>query len=118
MSREQWGHGYWKGVNDAITGAVKEKQDISSLSEFCIRQMNRMNKSKHYDKTLFPVRELFAILRASGIDDKTGKRVYDYILNNEPLGCYVTGHPKQPMIEDSFVLPNLADEVEYHCVSD
>lgn len=32
MSREQWGHGYWKGVSDARMGVVREKH---SNQEWC-----------------------------------------------------------------------------------
>lgn len=32
MSRQQWGHGYWKGVEDARNGTVREDPTMHSMS--------------------------------------------------------------------------------------
>ena len=110
MSREQWGHGYWKGVNDAISGSVG-KTDIERLSETMVCCMCRANQSKEFDKSLFAVSQAFTLFcRFSGINEEDFKNAYKYILNKEPLGCYVSGNPNDDMMNDFFVLPNLTDE--------
>lgn len=110
MSREQWGHGYWQGVNDALSGSVV-KNDIEKLSRTMICCMCKINKNNTHDKLLFPVSSAFRFFCDwIGIDEKEFKTSYTYILNNEPLGCYISGHPNDDMMNDFFVLPNLADE--------
>lgn len=65
------------------------------------------NQKKEYDKSLYPVRQLFAFCRFCGIDEKYAKAVYDYVMHNEPYGCYISGAPKDKMIDDYFVLSPL-----------
>ena len=99
MSNEQWGHGYWKGVQDANAGTVNRKfQDEVHLlvCDMCIE-----NETKTYDKTLYPVIQLIARLN----DEKYVKRVYDYILAiNSPV-CFISGPAYGPWENDCFVLP-------------
>lgn len=109
MSREQWGHGYHKGVQDALDGKAEEPESTKELAEEMVKLMWRFNQSKFYDKTLYSVRELKAFMRFSGVDDNLWKRIYNYILHNEPYGCYVSGSPNSRPEEDCFVLPDLSN---------
>ncbi len=108
MSREQWGHGYHKGVQDALDGVVKEPYDIADITRDCLLLMWRTNQSKSYDRSLFPVSQFYAFLTLFGLDDNIGTRVYNYVLNNEPYGCYIGGTPRSKPKDDFFVLTDLS----------
>ena len=111
MSREQWGHGYWKGVTDAQSG--KYKANISLEAKYWIANMCISNYDKSFDRSLYPVREWVWRCRFSGLSQNYAKRIYDYILNHNyfdfrPEGmalCYVTGSEKKTWDGDYFVLP-------------
>ena len=103
MSREQWGHGYWQGVKDAQMGKVKTQFPLEA--EWLICRMCVENDDKDYDKSLYPVRQLISKLHFCGLDEKYAKRVYDYVMYNEPYGSYISGNPRAEWTEDYFVLP-------------
>lgn len=103
MSREQWGHGYWKGVEDATCGNVRSSLPV--IAKWLVCNMCISNADKDYDRSLFPVKELIAFLACVGLDTKYAQKVYKYVQKNEPYGCYISGHPKAPWKEDYFVLP-------------
>lgn len=113
MSREQWGHGYWKGVEDAEMGKVRTKIKFLDEVKFWIANMCCSNWHKTYDATLFPVEEWISYANFCGMDIKYAKKVYDYILKNnyydfEPgqySWCYVSGSSKSKWYDDYFVIP-------------
>lgn len=111
MSREQWGHGYWKGVEDHAAGRVKDHIDIKKMAEMCVLAMVKMNAHVYEGRSLLKVStfETFAY-RFCGIDTHTLDRVYDYILHNEPFGAYVSGAPDADKRDDYYVLPNISAE--------
>lgn len=106
MSREQWGHGYWKGVEDHAAGRVKDSIDIKKTAEMCVLAMAKMQRSAWENRSLVKVStfDTFAY-RFCGIDTHTLDRVYEYILNNEPFGAYVSGAPNADKSDDYYVLP-------------
>lgn len=108
MSREQWGHGYWKGVEDATNGNVNSS--VSDIARYFVCQMCIANKRKECDRLLFSVTLFRSWCIVAGFSDRYAKRIYDYILNNEPYGCYVSGESWNKWTQDCFVLPNLDDE--------
>lgn len=111
MSREQWGHGYWRGVQDAESG--KAHDNFSDDVKKFICHMCISNGAKTYDKSLFAVSELLAICRMAGVSEKYAKKVYDYIMENEPYGCYISGNPHTTWTDDYFVLPCGFNDVNY-----
>ena len=111
MSREQWGHGYWRGVEDATNGVVRSipfKEEVM----YWIANMCCSNYRKDFDATLFPVAEWIEYASFCGLSEKYAKKVYDYILNNnyydfKPQAyswCYVSGNAKSDWRNDFFVL--------------
>lgn len=109
MSREQWGHGYWNGVRDALDGNVRSEYPLKELVDDCLAFMWKCNRDKWYDRTLFPMKEFSAFCRFAGISKKDMMRVYNYVLENydECYGCYISGDPCGPPSDDYFVLSNL-----------
>ena len=111
MSREQWGHGYWKGVKDAKEGKVIQKDEIEKLSKVFVCVMCNFNRTKACDKTLFSVRELYIFATTIvGLSEELIHEVYNYILHYTPYGCYVSGDLNDDWMKDYFVLPNLTKE--------
>jgi hypothetical protein len=103
VSKQQWGHGYWKGVQDAEIGNVT--CDIKNACEYWIAWMKHCNHDKVRSRTLFSVRDFsFWLTFVFGYTPEQVKQIYDYILKNEPCGCYVTGQPNGEWIDDMFVL--------------
>lgn len=81
MSRQQWGHGYWQGVNDANSGKVKPSEpSAEDLTMLCMTFMVDHNRGE-YDSSLFPVWGLVA-----SIGENDAKKVYDYSLKNQLIG--------------------------------
>ena len=115
MSREQWGHGYWKGVEDATAGKVRLK--FPDEVKYWVCQMCISNCNKSYDRTLFPVREFIWLCDFCGISERYAKKVYDYIILNEPFGCYVSGPANGSWDKDYFVLP-VADKAHWQKIAD
>ena len=113
MSREQWGHGYWKGVEDAQSGKVRKQYTFKDEVKYWIANMCCSNWGKSFDATLFPVDEWISYAEFCGFDKKYAKKVYDYILKNnyydfEPgtyHWCYVSGSAKSAWYDDCFVIP-------------
>lgn len=113
MSREQWGHGYWKGVEDAQFGRVRT--DFQEEVKFWIAHMCCSNYEKSFDRSLFPVQEFIFYCDFCGVSEKFAKKVYDYILNKEDSlyefrkdrwsWCYVTGDARNKWHQDYFVIP-------------
>ena len=111
MSREQWGHGYWKGVEDAQIGNIR--LPIDDEVKLWIATMCRFNSKSHYDRSLFPVSSFISFVYFCGMDEKYAKKIYNYILNhnyyefkpNEPACCYVTGSWRNDWAKDYFVIP-------------
>ena len=104
MSKKQWGHGYWNGVNDAINGKVK--LGIKNEAMFWAAAMCVANAEKQYSRLVFPVRLFIAWCVGAGLSTQYAKRIYDYIIINEPYNCYVSGDAHSAWINDSFILPN------------
>ena len=117
MSRQQWGHGYWRGVEDAMAGNVRPPLPI--LAKMAICEMAIFNAEKDYDRSLFPVREFIAYCRASGMPDGFAKRVYDYVYkhgdmaSDATLGAYISGEPRAAWTEDYFVVPSWRSDELY-----
>ena len=109
MSRKQWGHGYWKGVEDAENGKIlMSRKDIC---EYWIAHMCLSNIHKDHDRSLYPVHELIARLcGCEGYELSDVKKIYDYIMSYQPLDCYVSGYPKEEWTQDWFVIPNLDED--------
>lgn len=103
MSREQWGNGYWKGVHDAQNGHVKT--DFANIARFTVCQMCIMNHDAECSRLVFPVTKMCIWLEIAGLPKGLAKRIYDYILINEPYGCYVSGESWQKWTDDCFILP-------------
>lgn len=111
MSREQWGHGYWRGVEDAQAGKVRG--NFPTEVKFWIANMCISNYYKSYDSSLFPVSEWVAYANCCGLSTAYAKKVYDYILRhdfydfkpNEQSWCYVTGSAQSKWTDDYFVIP-------------
>lgn len=99
MSKKQWNNGYWTGYNDAKNG----KQDllISEKAELAIAWMCDKNRDC-VDCSLFRVWRLVAAIGYEG----EARNIYNYILKNEPLGCYIGGEYGNGWMDDWFVLPN------------
>lgn len=107
MSRAQWGHGYHKGVEDALNGKIQRsvlEKDI--LAMLC--HMNLSNIHKTYDQSLYPVSELITRLLFAGVNhnrsEKMAKEIYDYVMDKEPYGCYISGYNDGNWREDWFVI--------------
>lgn len=103
MSREQWGHGYWKGVKDALNGEIRN--DIADQARWWVCNMGVSNSHKAYSRLVFPVEEFLWLCDFCGLSTEYAKRIYDFILVNEPFGCYVSGKANSPWVKDSFILP-------------
>lgn len=124
MSREQWGHGYWQGVRDACDGVVKDGDNVPLIANYVVAMMCCSKYESHYSRSLFSVKELCAVAMFSGFDLDIIERVYKHILHDQPIGCYVTGSPKNEWTEDYFVLPierydkNTWHEVKQFCLDE
>jgi hypothetical protein len=113
MSREQWGHGYWQGVEDAQSGTIRKKYTFKDEVKFWIANMCISNCSKTYDASLFSVRDFVFYITQCGLSEKYAKKVYDYILKHNMYDfkpkvyceCYVSGDKRWKWFEDYFVLP-------------
>lgn len=93
MSRQQWGHGYWQGVNDAKNGKVKPSaEDLTMLCMACMVDCNR----DKCDSSLFKV---WILVASIGEDD--AKKVYDYALKNHAIGDGMG----DSWMDDYFLLP-------------
>ena len=115
MSREQWGNGYWKGVDDAQNGKIKHK--FSDEVKYWICRMVYTNTAyKPYDKSLYRVQDLindWAFAIDYKIAERKAKAIYDYILNwKEPYFyvdglcfAYISGEQWADWRDDFFVLP-------------
>ena len=111
MSREQWGHGYWKGVADAQAGKVIDNFQTEVM--FWIANMCCSNEYKFENRGEYPVSEWIGMASFCGLDEKYAKRVYDYILEHNEYEftpcrktpCYVSGALKQPWRYDYFIIP-------------
>ena len=118
MSREQWGHGYWKGVEDAQSGKVKSK--FPDEVKYWIAMMCAANEYKSYDRSLYQVKDFNYDFSLS---EKYAKRIYDYILLNnyydfmpdEWSWCYVSGAQNEDWHDDYYVLPYGSYEPEEWC---
>ena len=109
MSREQWGHGYRQGVRDAEIGHVRKSADLKKFAEDALVMMWKWNQKKINDRSLFPVNAFKSYLALFGdnMNEKgLWKDIYDYILYNEPFGCYVSGPSNKSIDEDFFVVCN------------
>lgn len=110
MSQQQWGHGYWRGVEDAMAG--KTRSPFPILEKIAICDMAISNANKDYDRSLFPVREFIWRCRMFGMPDGFAKRVYDYVYkygdigSDATLGAYISGDPRAVWTEDYFVVPS------------
>lgn len=106
MSREQWGHGYWSGVRDAEMNGVKMHSFcIEDFTVECLRQMARFSRLRGYDFGLCSVKDFRAWILIEFADaDKLAKDVYDYVMINNPFGCYIGGDQTGEWTEDYFVL--------------
>ena len=107
MSREQWGHGYYKGVEDALSGAITLTDYAPVAANFfiCVLCGNGISKGN-----LEPVP--FSDLIALGCDMELLKEVHDYILNNKPIGSYISGAINDKWHDDSIVLPATFSETK------
>ena len=108
MSREQWGHGYWNGVKDALNGKIKTS--IQDYARWLVCNMCISNSHKTYDKLLFPVQEFLWYCDFCGLSVEYARKIYDYIMIKEPFGCYVSGQKSNSWVNDYFVLPYDTEE--------
>lgn len=113
MSREQWGHGYWKGVADAKNGKLDSDANVETM--YWIANMCISNYPKAESRSLFPVREWIYYARFCGMSQTYAKKIYDHIFNvnhynfrsSRTSTCYVTEGCGKGWNEDYFVLPLL-----------
>ena len=113
MSKVQWGHGYWKGVEDAVCGNIRVP--IGEEVKFWIANMCLSNCYKTSDRSLFPVKEWISYAAFCGLSEKYAKKIYNYILNNnyyhfssdgKVCWCYVSGDLRWDWKEDYFIVPH------------
>lgn len=112
ISRKQWGHGYWKGVEDA-TNKVSDLLPQDEMWEgvcFWVANMCMTNSNRYRDQGLYPVKDLILDFSIDGRGEKAAKKLYDYVLKRTPLGCYVSGGLHSDWKDDYFVLPKLSEE--------
>lgn len=111
MSRQQWGNGYWKGVQDAQNGKVF---NIDSAAKYWIKWMINENEVKNLNRSIYPVNEFYYWAMESGYTHGQVKAVYDRILKGDMYNghCFVTGLNGCEWFDDFFVLPR-KDIVEY-----
>ena len=103
MSQKQWGHGYWKGVHDALNGKIKNSIEEQAKKWVCLMCLE--NENKMYDRSEYPVSQFAARCVDAGFTERHAKRIYNYILFKEPYGCFVSGMSWQPWEKDYFILP-------------
>lgn len=124
MSREQWGHGYWKGVEDAQSGKVRSK--FPDEVKYWIAMMCSANEYKDYDRGIYKVSDFIFDFN---LENKYAKRIYDYIFNrqlhnkdyydfrpDEWSWCYISGDPKDDWYDDYFVIPYANYSCEEWCI--
>lgn len=119
MSRKQWGHGYWRGVEDAQAGRVRS--EFPDEVKYWIAMMCSANEYKNYDRGLYSVSDFVFDFN---LQEKYAKRIYDYILKNnyydfrknEWSWCYVSGEQYSKWNEDYFVIPYSDYEPQEWCI--
>ena len=109
MSREQWGHGYWRGVFDEKYGKVRKHCDIERSAKMALYDMARWNLDSYYDRSLYSVSSFCTFLRFAGVEDvdSYAKPIYDFVLKYQPLDCYISGDSNDPWYKDYFVISSL-----------
>ena len=109
MSRQQWGHGYYQAIKDIEDGTLKVNNDVEKLSTILICTMCNINRNVLHDKSLFSVKDLLLHSEVAGIPQEFIHKSYNFIMANEPYGCYVSGENGKDWLYDYFVLPNLSE---------
>ena len=106
MSREQWGHGYYKGVHDERLGLVPIDWDIDELVSFFIRGLRIVGCGGNVEvKSAYIQFSLFG-----GLSDEIFKDIYDFILAHPGYdGCYISGHNDANWNEDVFILQEVTE---------
>lgn len=102
MSREQWGNGYHRGVQDAQKKFVEgldgwQRPEIELIMEYCIAKMYYRRyvltgQDFHRDISCYPVEWFYSDF---GYGDKIPKQIldiiYEYILSYRPYNTQITG---------------------------
>ena len=96
MSKEQWGHGYYSGLADGITGGSIDrinKDNIEKLAENIIRTLESYQKWR-VNRDPIPLADIKSILSGYAnimISDYETRLIVEYIWENEPRGAYISG---------------------------
>lgn len=118
MSREQWGHGYHKGVEDGRRGLVEgmegwNREEIELIMEYCIAKMYYrrhvlVGHDDMQDISAYPVKWFY---NDFGDGDKIPKSIldfiYEYILKFRPYNTQITGPRGDKNIEE--------DDIRVYC---
>lgn len=119
MSQEQWGHGYWQGVRDAINGTVRTSVKDRVFLWYLL--MTKRNALKKEDKSLFAVSDLYTFISIAGLDaEEYTREVYNYVYYHGEEGSlmfnfgnaefpnyqlfYISGNDDSDMLDDYFVI--------------
>ena len=96
MSKEQWGHGYYSGMSDAISGTSIgriSKENISEVSEKIVMLLEDYQKWR-INRDPIPLSEVKGIISSiskSEITNHEIELILNYIWRNEPRGAYISG---------------------------
>lgn len=95
MSREQWGSGYWRGIEDARRGnygsySEKAKQCADSIILSIIDYEEK--KDDREVKTLNQIINIFVLSEFYGGEDRKAiHSAFNYIWHEQPYGFYIGG---------------------------
>lgn len=106
MSREQWGHGYRRGVYDAQIGCVKcaDILNLDTISKFMILHMMASNYNKNHNRCQYPVSEFYARGSFLGIEKDMLDNIKKYIEQKHPYNVTMMWHVE---LGEEFLLPNI-----------
>jgi len=108
---------YWERLaekeQNANTDCKKSGSSFEREVMFWIARMCLSNKSKSYDKSLYPVEQFISHCIFCGFSEQYAHRVYNYILDNNNYEfedgkiaqCYVSGDKRNDWKDDYFVIP-------------
>lgn len=85
MSREQWGHGYHKGIQDALYG------DIQYEIQYYADNVLKLARSIPSKKSYRSIKMICALLYIyHGLEEEKTMKIIEWINKNNYQGCYIT----------------------------
>jgi hypothetical protein len=108
---------YWERLaakeNSKNTECKKSNSSFEREVMFWIARMCLSNKSKRYDKSLYPVSTFISHVVFCGFSEQYARKIYNYILDNNNYEfedgsvaqCYVSGDKRNDWKDDYFVIP-------------